>query len=198
MLYYKIKNYEDFKNRFGTETREPGVSSRKNRILLGHLRNPPLLRYCLKQGDFSLLHISDMAELQKKVAEAVRESGRNDETLKNKVELIGETYHSAQYKTDNDKGICKNMDKSSVRYINVARNQAFKMKSGKFMRALILETEIGKLLSPGVLNWISGDVFTQQWHTSMDIPPMARNFTWMTSLKKYMTAMNAREISTPV
>lgn len=68
------------------------VSSRKNRILLGHLRNPPLLRYCLKQGDFSLLHISDMAELQKKVAEAVRESGRNDETLKNKVELIGETY----------------------------------------------------------------------------------------------------------
>lgn len=165
MLYYKIKNYEDFKNRFGTETREPEVSSRKNRILLGHLRNPPLLRYCLKQGDFSLLHISDMAELQKKVAEAVRESGRNDETLKNKVELIGETYHSAQYKTDNDKGICKNMDKSSVRYINVARNQAFKMKSGKFMRALILETEIGKLLSPGVLNWISGDVFTQQWHT---------------------------------
>ena len=105
MLYYKIKNYEDFKNRFGTETREPEVSSRKNRILLGHLRNPPLLRYCLKQGDFSLLHISDMAELQKKVAEAVRESGRNDETLKNKVELIGETYHSAQYKTDKDKGI---------------------------------------------------------------------------------------------
>ena len=76
MLYYKIKNYEDFKNRFGTETRESGVSSRKNRILLGHLRNPPLLRYCLKQGDFSLLHISDMVELQKKVAEAVRESGR--------------------------------------------------------------------------------------------------------------------------
>lgn len=29
MLYYKIKNYEDFKNRFGTETREPEVSSRK-------------------------------------------------------------------------------------------------------------------------------------------------------------------------
>lgn len=40
------------------------------------------------------------------------------------------------------------MDKSSVRYINVARNQAFKMKSGKFMRALILETEI-ETVSPG-------------------------------------------------
>lgn len=100
------------------------------------------------------------------------------------MELIGETYHSAQYKTDNDKGICKNMDKSSVRYINVARNQAFKMKSGKFMRALILETEIGKLLSPGVLNWIPEmSSHNNGIHTSMDIPPMARNFTWMTSLK---------------
>lgn len=39
------------------------------------------------------------------------------------------------------------------------------MRSGKFMRELILETEIGKLLSPSVINWISGDVFTQQWCT---------------------------------
>lgn len=165
MLYYKIQNYEDFKNRFGLETRENGEPSRKNKILFGHLKNPLLLRYCLKQGDYSLLHISDMTELQKKVTEAVMESGRNDETLTNEVELIGEIYHSAQYKTDADKGICKDMDKSSVRYINVARNRAFKMKSGKFMRALILETEIGKVLSQGVLNWLSGDIFTQRWNT---------------------------------
>lgn len=39
------------------------------------------------------------------------------------------------------------------------------MKSGKFMRELILETRIGKLFSPSVLNWLSGDVFTQQWYT---------------------------------
>lgn len=198
MLYYKIQNYEDFKNRFGLETRENGESSRKNKILLGHLKNPLLLRYCLKQGDYSLLHISDMTELQKKVTEAVMESGRNDETLTNEVELIGEIYHSAQYKTDTDKGICKDMDKSSVRYINVARNRAFKMKSGKFMRALILETEIGKVLSQGVLNWLSGDIFTQRWNTyAHDYTSGGQIFTWTTGLKKSTTAMNARETSIP-
>ncbi len=39
------------------------------------------------------------------------------------------------------------------------------MRAGKFMRELILETGIGKLLSPCVVNWIAGDVFTQQWCT---------------------------------
>lgn len=165
MLYYQIKNYEDFKKRFGLTTRENGVISRKNKILLGHLKNPLLLRYCLKHNDYSLLHISDMADLQKKVTEAVKESGRNDGKLTNKVELIGETYHSGLYRTNESKGICEDMDKSSVCYINVERNRTFKMKSGKFMRTLILETEIGKLLSPGILNWLSGDVFTRQWYT---------------------------------
>lgn len=149
MLYYQIKNYEDFKKRFGLTTRENGVISRKNKILLGHLKNPLLLRYCLTHNDYSLLHISDMADLHKKVTEAVKESGRNDGKLTNKVELIGETYHSGLYRTNESKGICEDMDKSSVCYINVERNRTFKMKSGKFMRTLILETEIGKLLSPG-------------------------------------------------
>ena len=165
MLYYQIKNYEDFKKRFGLTTRENGVISRKNKILLGHLKNPLLLRYCLTHNDYSLLHISDMADLQKKVTEAVKESGRNDGKLTNKVELIGETYHSGLYRTNESKGICEDMDKSSVCYINVERNRTFKMKSGKFMRTLILETEIGKLLSSGILNWLSGDVFTRQWYT---------------------------------
>lgn len=103
--------------------------------------------------------------LAEKVTEAVKESGRNDGKLTNKVELIGETYHSGLYRTNESKGICEDMDKSSVCYINVERNRTFKMKSGKFMRTLILETEIGKLLSPGILNWLSGDVFTRQWYT---------------------------------
>ena len=53
MLYYQIKNYEDFKKRFGLTTRENGVISRKNKILLGHLKNPLLLRYCLRLAEKS-------------------------------------------------------------------------------------------------------------------------------------------------
>ena len=163
--HHNFYGYEEFKARFGLEKRDNGVAVRKNRILLGHLKNPALLKYCREHNDYTLLHIYDMADLQKRVVEAVIGSGKNDEKLPYEVELIGKTYHSAQYRTDEAKGLCEDLDKSSVRYVNIERNRVFKMRAGKFMRELILETGIGKLLSPCVVNWIAGDVFTQQWCT---------------------------------
>ena len=165
MLYYDFCGYERFKACFGLEKRDNGVAVRKNKILLAHLKNPALLRYCREHDDYALLHIYDMADLQKKVMDAVTESGKGDEKLPYRVELIGKTYYSSQYQTDESKGVCEDLDKSSVRYINVERNRVFKKRAGKFMRGLILETEIGKLLSPSVVNWLAGDVFTQQWCT---------------------------------
>lgn len=165
MLYYNFYGYEGFKARFGLEKRDNGVVVRKNKILLSHLKDPALLRYCRERNDYTLLQIYDMADLQKKVVEAILQSGENDKKLPYKVELIGKTYYSSKYKTDDSKGLCEDLDKSSIRYINIERNQIFKMRAGKFMRGLILETEIGKLLSPCVVNWISGDVFTQSWCT---------------------------------
>ena len=165
MLYYNFYGYEEFKARFGLEKRDNGTVARKNRILLGHLKNPALLRYCREHNDYTLLHIYNMADLQKKVFEAIIKSGENDGKLPYRVELIGRTYYSSRYQTDESKGVCEDLDKGSVRYINVERNRVFKMRAGKFMRGLILETEIGKLLSPCVVNWIAGDVFTQQWCT---------------------------------
>lgn len=163
MLYYNFCGYEGFKALFGLEKRDNGVAVRKNKILLGHLKNSALLRYCREHNDYTLLHIYNMADLQKKVVEAVLKSGEDDEKLPYEVELIGRTYYSSQYQTDEAKGLCEDLDKSAIRYINVERNRVFKMRAGKFMRGLILETETGKLLSPSVINWISGDVFTQQW-----------------------------------
>ena len=163
MLYYNFYGYEGVKALFGLEKRDNGAAVRKNKILLGHLKSPVLLGYCREHDDYTLLHIYNMADLQKKVFEAIIASGEDDERLPYEVELIGKTYHSSKYKTDEAKGLCEDLDKNSVRYINVERNRVFKMRSGKFMRELILETEIGKMLSPSVINWISGDIFTQQW-----------------------------------
>ena len=165
MLYYNFYSYEEFKARFGLEKRETGTVIRKNRILLAHLKNPVLLKYCKEHNDYTLLHVYNMADLQKKTVEAILSSGKNDEKLPHKVELIGETYYSSKYETDEFRGLCEDLDKHSIRYINVERNRVFKMRAGKFMRELILETEIGKLLSPCVVNWIAGDVFTQHWCT---------------------------------
>lgn len=132
MLYYKLNGYEDFKQRFGLEGRGNGTTVRKNKILLGHLKSPLLLSYCVKQNDYSLLHVDDMADLQKKIVEAVRKSGTEDAALPHEVELIGEVYRSAKYRTDESKGVCEDLDKGSVRYVNVERDRVFKMKSGKF------------------------------------------------------------------
>ena len=165
MLYYNFYGYEGFKACFGLEKRDNGTVVRKNRILLGHLKKPALLKYCREHNDYALLRICDMADLQKKTVEAILSSGKNDEKLPHKVELLGETYYSSKYETDEFRGLCEDLDKHSIRYINVERNRVFKMRAGKFMRELILETEIGKLLSPCVVNWIAGDVFTQHWCT---------------------------------
>lgn len=165
MLYYNFYGYEGFKACFGLEKRDNGTVVRKNRILLGHLKKPALLKYCREHNDYALLRICDMADLQKKTVEAILSSGKNDEKLPHKVELIGETYYSSKYETDEFRGLCEDLDKHSIRYINVERNRVFKMRAGKFMRELILETEIGKLLSPCVVNWIAGDVFIQHWCT---------------------------------
>jgi hypothetical protein len=96
-----------------------------------------------------------MADLKKQVLKAIQQSGQDDNSLQNKVELIGKTYWSALYRTDECNGLCEDFDKKSVRYINVERGRAFKMKAGKFFSSIINETEIGKILSPSVTNWLS-------------------------------------------
>ena len=44
MLYYKFKNYEEFKDMFGIVKHGNGVCSRKNKILLAYIRNRKLLQ----------------------------------------------------------------------------------------------------------------------------------------------------------
>ena len=76
MLYYDFYGYERFKACFGLEKRDNGTVVRKNRILLAHLKNPVLLKYCREHDDYALLHIYDMAALQKRVVEAVDRVGQ--------------------------------------------------------------------------------------------------------------------------
>ena len=96
MLLYNIYDYEDFQYLFGLETHGNGVKSRKNKILLQHLKNPALIKYCRDHNDFSLLHIRNMADLKRLVLDTIQESGKQDSALQNKVILIGKTYWSNQ------------------------------------------------------------------------------------------------------
>ena len=164
MLNYNIQDYEDFKFLFGLETHGNGVKSRKNKILLQHLKNPALLKWCRKHNDWTLLHIRSMAELKQMVLCYIRETGKAETKLSNKVILIGNTYWSDQYRTDNMEGLCEDFDKRAVRYVNIKTERVYKMKAGKFFSAIIKETEIGQILSEQVVNWLSEE-FTQDWQT---------------------------------
>lgn len=106
-----------------------------------------------------------MAQLQQVAIDAVCSSGKQDDSLPHRVELIGRTYWSTQYRTDEARGICEDGDHGSIRYVNMERSRVFKMKSAKFLRAVMLETIVGKILSSSVVNWLCGDVFAKQWYT---------------------------------
>lgn len=164
MLIFNISGYDDFKYLFGLETHGNGVKSRRNKILLQHIKTPALIRYCREHNDFSLLHIRNMADLKRLVLAAIQESGKQDTRLSNKVKLIGKTYWSAQYRTDHMEGLCEDFDKKAVRYVNAKTEHVYKMKAGKFFTSIIKETEIGQILSEQVINWLSEE-FTQDWQT---------------------------------
>ncbi len=164
MLIFNIHDYDDFKYLFGMESHGNGVKSRKNKIMLQHLKNPALIKYCREHNDFSLLHIRSMAELKQLVLGYIRETGKNDTNLPNKVTLMGSTYWSAQYRTDHMEGLCEDFDKKAVRYVNTKTERIFKMKAGKFFSAIIKETELGQILSEQVIVWLSEE-FTQDWQT---------------------------------
>lgn len=164
MLLFNISDYDDFRYLFEMESHGNGVKSRKNKILLQHLKNPALIKYCREHNDWSLLGIRNMADLKQTVLNAVQESGKRDEQLRNKVELIGKIYRSALYRTDEMRGLCEDFDKKSVRYINVKTEHPYKMKAGKFFTAIIKETELGQILSPQVVNWLAEE-FSNDWQT---------------------------------
>lgn len=164
MLLYNISNYEDFQYLFGMEQHGNGVKSRKNKILLQHLKNHSLIRWCREHNDWSLINIRNMADLKKQVLLAIEHSGYDDLSLPYKVSLMGKTFRSALYKTDEAEGICEDFDKKSVRYINVERNRPFKMKAGKFFNALIRETGIGRILSEQVIVWLCEEL-SADWAT---------------------------------
>ena len=92
-----------------------------------------------------------MAELKQLVLGYIRDNGKADPKLPNKVILIGNTYWSSQYRTDHMEGLCEDFDKKSVRYVNTKTERIFKMKAGKFFSAIIKETELGQILSEQVI-----------------------------------------------
>lgn len=172
MLAFDFCGYEGFKSRFGIMVHGNGTKSRRNKILLNYIKNPALIREARITGDYSLLHISNMTDLKKVMFEHIMDSGIHTPDLRYEVKLIGYTFWSSKYETDSNKGLCEDGDFKACRYINHDNNgKIFKMKAGKFIRALIQETPFGRTLPEQVLIYLQ-ECFVQDWQTfSMNTLP---------------------------
>lgn len=165
MLCYNFNGLEGFKARFGLVEHGNGEKSRKNKILLAYIKQPSLFKEASRTGDYSLINIASMSELKQTMLDRIIKSGNEDDTLKYEVKLINYTFKSSKFETDDYKGLCEDGDPKSCRYINHNNGgRTFKMKAGKFFRALILETEFGQSLPEQVLIYLCEE-FAQEWHT---------------------------------
>ena len=164
MLYYKFNNYEEFQELFGLQEHASGEKTRKNKILLAFVKNKDLLHEAVAYNDYSLLHISDMAELKQKIFEKVEESGLSNPDLSYPMKLIDYTFYAEYYQTDEYEGRCTDGDTRAIRYISHRNDDpaAYKMKSGKMIRSLILETEFGQKLPEQVLIYLQEE-FARDW-----------------------------------
>ena len=160
MLCYNFKDYAGFKERFGIVEHGNGEKSRKNKILLAYIKQPSLFKQASETGDYSLINIASMSELKQTILERVQQSGCDDENLQHKVQLINYTFYSSKYETDEFNGVCQDVDVKCCRYKNSNNGRTYKMKAGKFLQALILETEFGKTLPEQVLVYLMEEFAT--------------------------------------
>jgi len=167
MLYYNFDNAEEFDLYFGFQDHN-GKKCRKNKILLAFLKNKQLLHQARVSGDYSLLWILSMGELKSQLMNRIQENGSN---LDYKVNIINYKFGSNQYETDKLNGLCEDGDIKCIRYINKKNGKVYKMKAGKFLRALIMETEYGELIGEQAIGYLCEE-FARDWETyAMGVTP---------------------------
>ncbi len=99
MLYYNFDGYEGFCCRFGFIEHDNGKKTRRNKILLDFIKDRNLLRNAIRTNNFSLLNITNMADLKKIMFERIMDSGEDD-GLQYEVNLINYTFRSGKYETE--------------------------------------------------------------------------------------------------
>ena len=163
MIYIKsFSNYEGFKEVFGFIEHGNGVKSRKNKILLGVLKDRKFIHRCLEDGDDAkILSITSMAELKNYLRDYVCRHAVGPFRLSFNLPSISEV-ETYLYRFDNLRGICQDMDTACIRYVNIERDKVFKMKAGKFITNILNDKLSTAILPEQAKRWI-GEEFAREW-----------------------------------
>jgi hypothetical protein len=175
MIYIKsFSNYEDFKEIFGFVEHGNGVKSRKNKILLGALKDRRFVHYCLTDNINSrFLSIKDMTSLKSFVRDFIeRESYSGKNELGFRLPSVAYVY-STMYRLDALRGLCEDLSVEHIRYVNTERRRVFKMKAGKFITNILNEHRATSVLPEHIKRWV-GEEFSREWkaHATKNLQTM--------------------------
>lgn len=111
MIYIKsFSNYEGFKKVFGFIEHGNGAKSRKNKILLGMLKDRKFIHLCLGDEEGAkILSITSMAELKNYLREYVSINTSGPYYLSFNFPSVSGVYSNI-YRFDGLQGICQDMD----------------------------------------------------------------------------------------
>lgn len=153
MLNIGISNYTDFREVFGR--RENG--ERKNKILLAAFKSKAMRLSGVLRG------VKSMPQLETATMDAIEKDGNGEFEVK----ILGRTFRSGSYKTDEHDGICEDHSTGHIRVWRKeedGRLKLYKSKSGKLLRFLINETRIGECIPEELKNYLC-ETFTLAWST---------------------------------
>lgn len=125
MLYFKFKNYEEFKEVFGTRVANNGKKVRSNNILLSFLKHE------FKCKRFDNLECMSINRMERHILSCTNDY-LDTQYLVNNVRI-----YSKDYEIDEWEGRCEDGDPKCVRYVRKDNGKVYKMKAGKFMRHVL-------------------------------------------------------------
>ena len=155
MLYFKFKNYEEFKAQFGTRTGNNGKEIRSNGILLSFLKHE------MRCGRICNLEVSSVNEMCYVMLRPISKNIHGDE-LANGMRI----YHP-EYSLDTYKGVCEDGDSRCIRYVRKDNGKVFKMKAGKFFRKLLEYEGITERYCEQAVIYLC-EKFAEDWRVLME------------------------------
>lgn len=144
---------------------------RRNTILLAALTHRPLYDYVAKlckdyegwtEAD-KFWHLMSMNELKSWVYAMLKDEYILKKTVG--IEIMKYCLPTTTIALDSLKGICEDGDARAVRYQLTESGKIYKMKSGKFIRRILTESEFGACLPEQVLVWLQEE-FAADWQAN--------------------------------
>jgi len=157
LLNKYFKDYAEFKEKFGKI--DDGTGRRNNKLFL------EAMKHSLKSGNVESFLSYNYRISNDSLIDYCYFSLRNkyhNYGISNRFYILDLIYRSYKFRLDNLNGLCEDMDPNSIRYVNVESGKVYKMRAGKFIRALFVEAGADLVVGEKLLNYYC-EVFAQNW-----------------------------------